>query len=224
MKSNSNSILGTIVILQLAFAGLALATENFLFKSGSAGFGALAILMLAASAKWKKTELWYALVAFVFSIGGDYFLSHRNGELMMFIYGIGLFFIAHLGYLGYALYHGRLSRMGTLLITVGYLIFFFVGLYPGIPDPILLWSALAYLLVSCISMGAALGIKADLPGKPWYVGGIALIVFSDTLIALREFMQVTQWDFLVLPTYYAAHILVTVAAWKIFQFQLKHNL
>jgi hypothetical protein len=63
-------------------------------------------------------------------------------------------------------------------------------------------------------MGAALGIKADLPGKPWYVGGIALIVFSDTLIALREFMQVTQWDFLVLPTYYAAHILVTVSVWQ----------
>ncbi|MFM1877252.1 MAG: hypothetical protein RLZZ241_118 [Bacteroidota bacterium] len=221
MKSNSNRILGAIVILQLGFAGLALATENFLFKSGSAGFGAIAILALAASAKWRKKELWYALVAFAFSIGGDYFLSHRNGELMMFIYGISLFFIAHLGYLGYALYNGRLSRKGTLFITVGYLVFFFAGLYPGIPDTILLWAALAYLLVSCISMGAALGITSDLPGKQWYVGGIALIVFSDTLIALREFMQVLQGDFLVLPTYYLAHIAVTIAVWKNVQYQSK---
>lgn len=214
MKSNSNLIFGAILTAQLVFAGIALVTENFFFKSGSAGFGALAVLLLAGQKYLRKTEVWFVLSAFLFSIGGDYFLSHRNGELMMFVYGIGLFFIAHLGYLGYALSNGRLSIPVTTVVSVGYLIFFFVGLYPGIPDPVLMWAALGYLIVSCISMGAAWGMASKGISRTLYIWGIGMIVFSDTLIAFREFMAYSQWDFLILPTYYLAHILVTAAVWK----------
>jgi uncharacterized membrane protein YhhN len=214
MKSNSNLIFGAILTAQLVFAGLALVTENFLFKSGSAGFGALAVVLLAGQKYLRKTEVWFVLSAFLFSIGGDYFLSHRNGELMMFVYGIGLFFIAHIGYLGYALANGRLSIPVTLVVSVGYLIFFFTGLYPGISDAVLMWAALAYLIVSCISMGAAWGITSKGIPRTMYIWGIGMIVFSDTLIAFREFMAYTQWDFLILPTYYLAHILVTASVWK----------
>jgi hypothetical protein len=49
-------------------------------------------------------------------------------------------------------------------------------------------------------------------GEKWgYVLGIVLILFSDTLIAFREFMAYGKWDFLVLPTYYLAHIVITWA-------------
>lgn len=216
MKSNSNLIFGVLLSAQLVFAGLALVTDNFFFKSGSAGFGALAVLFLAGRKELNKKEIGFVLAAFLFSIGGDYFLSHRDGELMRFVYGIGLFFIAHLGYLGYALANGRLSIPATLMVSVGYLIFFFVGLYPGIADPVLMWAALGYLIVSCISMGAAWGIRPKGTSRTFYVWGIGLILFSDTLIAFREFMAYSQWDFLILPTYYLAHILVTASVWKRF--------
>lgn len=44
-----------------------------------------------------------------------------------------------------------------------------------------------------------------------------MILFSDTLIALREFMEYGKWDFLVLPTYYLAHIVITRALWQYFR-------
>ncbi len=208
---------GVVAILQLASAGLALIIGGFLFQSGSAGLGALAILWLMGGKYLRRADLWLAIGAFVFSIVGDYFLSNRGGDAMMFVYGIGFFFLAHLGYLGYALCHGRISLRATALLCAAYLIFFFTALYDGISDPVLLWAALAYLFVSCFSMGAAWGMQPGGRGKWLYVGGIGLILFSDTLIAFREFMAYTRWDFLILPTYYLAHILVTFAVWERFR-------
>ena len=45
-----------------------------------------------------------------------------------------------------------------------------------------------------------------------YLAGIALIVFSDTLISFKEFLRYRRFDFLILPTYYLAHLCVTWAA------------
>ena len=216
MKPNK-IVLYALLAGQVLSAVAALTVGGFLYQSGSAGLGALAILWVMRSKGFRRADLWLAIGAFAFSIAGDYFLSNRNGDAMMFVYGIGLFFVAHLGYLGYALCHGRLNRRVTLLFCTGYLIFFFTSLYRGIDDPVLLWAALAYLFVSCFSMGAAWGISPRGSSRNFYVAGIALILFSDTLIAFREFMAYTRWDFLILPTYYLAHILVTVAVWELWQ-------
>jgi len=206
-----------LLLGQVVSAVLALTIGGFLFQSGSAGLGALAILWLMGKHGFRRADGWLAIGAFVFSIVGDYFLSNRGGDAMMFVYGIGFFFLAHLGYLGYALCHGKIAQRATALLCVAYLIFFFAALYDGIPDPVLMWAALAYLFVSCFSMGAAWGMQPGGRGKWLYVAGIGLILFSDTLIALREFMAYTRWDFLILPTYYGAHILVTMAVWELWQ-------
>ena len=203
-----------LLLGQVLSAVLALTVGGFLFQSGSAALGALAIFWLMGSKGFRRIDLWLVIGAFAFSIAGDYFLSNRGGDPMLFVYGIGLFFVAHLGYLGYALCHGKISLRATALLCAAYLIFFFTALYDGIPDPVLMWAALAYLFVSCFSMGAAWGMQPGGRGKWLYVGGIGLILFSDTLIAFREFMAYTRWDFLILPTYYLAHILVTVAVWE----------
>ena len=197
--------------LQILSALLALKSGNFLFKSGSAGIGALIILILSSRKRFATPALWMVIWAFVFSIIGDYFLSHRNGELMMFVYGIFFFFLAHIGYLAYSLFNGKIHWPMTLLLCGGYLIFFFTSLYENIEDPILMWSALAYLFVSCFSLGAAWGLSHKGWAKWGYFLGIVLILFSDTLIAFREFMDYEVWDFLVLPTYYLAHIVITSA-------------
>lgn len=93
--------------LQVISALTALNTGDFLFKSGSAGIGALIILILASRRRFATPDLWMVIGAFLFSIVGDYFLSHRNGELMMFVYGILFFFVAHVGYLAYSLFNGK---------------------------------------------------------------------------------------------------------------------
>ena len=81
----------------------------------------------------------------------------------------------------------------------------------------MLWAALAYLFVSCFSLGAAWGIRLSGLPKWGYVLGIALILFSDTLIAITEFMGNDRWEFLILPTYYLAHIVITWSIWRRFQ-------
>lgn len=210
----TKALIYALLLGQGVFAVLALTVGGFLFQSGSAGFGALAVLMLMAGSTFRRADLWLAIAAFVFSIVGDYFLSNRGGDALMFVYGIGFFFLAHLGYLGYALCHGRLHKGVTALFCAGYLIFFFTSLYGGISDPVLLWAALAYLFVSCFSMGAAWGIAPHGRSRTLYLVGIGLILFSDTLIAFREFMAYTRWDFLILPTYYGAHMLVMLAVWE----------
>ncbi len=207
------SLLGLQVVASL----LALSTGEFLFKSGSAGIGALILLLFSSKRRFGTPDLWMLVGAFGFSIVGDYFLSTRGGDTLRFVYGIFFFFLAHIGYLSYALYHGKIRWGFTTLLCGGYLIFFFTSLYPAISDRVLLWAALAYLFVSCFSMGAAWGIRFAGLAKWLYVGGIGLILFSDTLIALAEFMGQAQWDFLVLPTYYLAHIVITWSVWQRFR-------
>ena len=214
MKRTPGIPLYLLLFLQLAAAVLALVYGDFWFKSGSAGIGALIVIILGARRRFATPDIWMVVGAFLFSIVGDYFLSHRNGNAMWFVYGILFFFIAHIGYLAYSLYHGKIVLWLTGLLCVGYLIFFFTSLYDGIGGGVLLWAALAYLFISCFSLGAAWGITFDGFPKWGYVAGIALVLFSDTLIAFTEFMAYDRWDFLILPTYYLAHIVIT---WSVFQ-------
>jgi hypothetical protein len=72
-------------------------------------------------------------------------------------------------------------------------------------------AVLLYLLISCVTLAAALGRRA--PPRSWwlYAAGIALIVLSDTLIAFAEFLGQHRGDSLILPTYYLAHLCVTAS-------------
>ncbi len=147
--------------------------------------------------------------AFIFSIAGDWFMSNKLGDTMMFSKGIALFFLAHLGYLGFALVNGKIKWRFTLIILIAYLLFFFLLLSPSIDDKILQYAALIYLLISCFTFGSSMGIKGDKVFKWAYIFGIFLIVFSDTIIALTEFLGYAELDFIILPTYYLAHISIT---------------
>lgn len=206
-----------LFLIPLISAILALYYHHFIFKSGVAG-GGIFIIVIRYFRNWRQSkDLWLILMAFLFSIGGDWFLSNRHGEEKMFIAGIALFFVAHVGYLSFALVNGRLNGWLTLLLLVSYLSFFALAIYPSIHNPVLMVSVLVYLLISCISLGAAGGITAHSVVKWSYFAGITLVVFSDTIIAFREFVGYKSLDFLILPTYYLAQICVTlsvVAKWN----------
>ena len=130
---------------------------------------------------------------------------------MMFSAGIGLYLLAHVGYLLFALLNGKLHKLFTILVLTGFLLFFFVKLYPAIDDTVLLIATLLYLLISCFSLGAAFGLRLAPLVKWSYFAGVTFILFSDTIIALFEYTSYEGMNFLILPTYYAAHISITFA-------------
>jgi len=200
-----------LLLFSVISAVIALHTSEFLYKSGSAGIGILIILMLNFRKSKQPNDTWLIMGAFLFSIAGDWFMSNKQGDSMMFSKGIALFFLAHLGYLGFALLNGKIKWRFTLSILIAYLLFFFLLLVPSIDDQILRYAALVYLLISCLTFGTSVGIKGDTVFKWAFIFGIFLIVFSDTIIALTEFLKYSKLDFMILPTYYLAHISITYA-------------
>ncbi|WP_423126717.1 lysoplasmalogenase [Gaoshiqia sp. Z1-71] len=213
MKTNTETSrqkrLYALLLIPAFSAVLALNHFGFFFKSGSAGGGILILLVLYFNQLKRSKDVWAIIAAFLFSIGGDWFLSHRHGEPERFVAGIALFFIAHIGYLWYALLKGRIRWIFTLILLVAYLLFFFLKLSPVINDQSLMFAALVYLLISCFSLGGAVGLEAPAPERLAYIFGIFLILFSDTIIAFREFLGYRELSFLILPTYYLAHLAIT---------------
>lgn len=211
MKSmwiKNNWIYG-VLLLSVLSAIMALITSNFIYKSGTAGMGILIILILNIKKAKPSKDTWMIIGAFLFSIAGDWFLSNMNGDSTMFSKGIALFFIAHLGYLLFARFNGQIKWKFTSILLALFLLFFFLVLFPNINDKVLMLATLIYLLISCLSLGASVGIKGDLFVKWTYVFGIFLILFSDTIISLTEFLGYSMLNILILPTYYLAHLSIT---------------
>lgn len=208
---SENNWIYFLLLFAIISAILALNTSAFFYKSGSAGVGILIILILNFRKTKHRKDTWMIIGAFLFSIAGDWFMSNKLGDTMMFSKGIALFFLAHLGYLGFALVNGKIKWRFTFIILIAYLLFFYLKLVPAIDDKILLYAALIYLLISCLTFGTSLGINGDSVFKRTYIFGIFLIVFSDTIIALTEFLGYSKLDFMILPTYYLAHISITFA-------------
>ena len=198
-----------LLVLPLGMALLAWRTNWLWFKLGEP---ALCGLLLLGFRQWfGLRQAGYLLAALAWSMVGDYFLSSRSGHAGYFVYGIGAFFVAHLGYLGFALKRGRMAWPALAGLLLGYLLFFGFYLWPAIQDGVLRVAALLYLLISCVSMAAACGLQLRWPAKTCYVAGIGLVLFSDTIIAFSEFLHYRQWNSLILPTYYLAHMCVTLA-------------
>lgn len=200
-----------LLLIPLTMAILATAGYGFLFKAGVPGTCAIILILLLRKQLKTVPDIWFVIVAFLFSIAGDWFLSNKGDSFMMFSAGIGLYLFAHLGYLLFALRNGRIHLVFTIVVLAGYLLFFFVRLYPAIDDTILLFAVLVYLLISCVSLGAAFGIRLKPVVKWTYFAGVTLVLLSDTIIALTEFTSYGALNFLILPTYYAAHMSITFA-------------
>lgn len=200
-----------LLLIPLLLAVMAVAGYGFIFKAAVPGSCAIILVLWFRKQIQEVADSWFVVAAFLFSIAGDWFLSNKGDDFMMFSAGIGLYLLAHVGYLWFALRNGRIHVLFTAVVLAGYLMFFFVLLYPAINDTILLIAVLIYLLVSCISLGAAYGI-GHTPAVKWsYFAGVSLVLLSDTIIALNEFVSFSALNFLILPTYYAAHMSITFA-------------
>lgn len=199
-----------MLLLPCGCAIAATFTGNIVAKLGVALSCAL-LLWIATTLHHPKGVGWI-LIAFLLSAVGDGFLSYRAGRESYFIAGITFFFLAHASFLTFALYHGRMRPwvLGGLLFV--YLPYYVLYLRPSTSSLALSLSVLLYLLISCCTLSVATGTRLP-PFTKWsFVAGIVALVFSDTLISLNEFLGWREANFLILPTYYLAHICVTAAA------------
>ena len=200
-----------LLLVPLVLAILAIADYGFLFKAAVPGSCAIILVLLFWKQLKAMPDTWFVIAAFLFSIAGDWFLSNKGDSFMMFSAGIGLYLLAHVGYLWFALKNGQMAKLFTVVLLTGYLLFFFVKLFPALDDTVLMVAVLLYLLISCFSLGAAFGIKLTPVVKWSYFAGVTLVLLSDTIIALNEFTSYGALNFLILPTYYAAHMSITFA-------------
>lgn len=142
---------------------------------------------------------------------GDYFLSSRRGHAHYFEAGIAAFFVAHLGYLRYSLLNGGLQRFALTILLVVFVPYFGLVLSPAIHGGVLWVAVLLYLLISCVGLAAAAGQKQPSRVKGFYLAGIGLVVFSDTIISFNEFLHYRALNAWILPTYYLAHLTITTS-------------
>ncbi|MDR1335932.1 MAG: lysoplasmalogenase, partial [Tannerella sp.] len=124
-----------------------------------------AVLVGCLSTKEANRTKWLLIAALAFSIAGDWMLKHREGNTLMFVYGIALFFVAHAGFLAFCLKNGKIRWMLLAALGAGYGAFFVWKLLPAIPDVILLAAVLLYLLISCFSLEAAPGLRLSTPAR-----------------------------------------------------------
>jgi len=200
-----------LLLIPLVLAFFAVADYGFFFQAAVPGSCAIILLLLFRNQLKTARDFWFIIAAFLFSIAGDWFLSNKGESSGMFSAGIGLYLLAHVGYLWFALKNGRMHKLFTLAVVAGFLVFFYLKLLPAIDDKVLVMAVLLYLLISCFSLGAAFGIRLSPVVKWTYFAGITLILLSDTIIALSEFASYGAFIFLIHPTYYAAHMSITFA-------------
>jgi len=203
-----------LLIVPLVLAVFAVAGYGFFFKAAVPGSCILILAFLFRKRIKSEPDIWFVLAAFLFSIAGDWFLSNKEDSYIMFSTGIGLYLFAHVGYLWFALRNGQIHKLFTILVLTGFLLFFLLKLFPAMDDTVLIIAVFIYLLISCFSLGAAFGISLHPVVKWSYFAGVTLILFSDTIISLNEFTSYTSLNFLILPTYYLAHISITFALIK----------
>lgn len=199
----------TVLLIPIMFTVFALMGWGFFYRVVVSS--SCAIILWLMMKRFTDNSKWYVIVALLVSICGDWFLSHSRGVPVRFIYGVCLFFVAHLGYVAFCLKNGRINLYVLFPMLTGFLIFFFVALRPALSEPVLFVAILAYLLVSCLSFAVATGLRFKPVAKWCFSFGIALIVFSDTLIALKDFVGNKSLSYLILPTYFGSHIVITLA-------------
>jgi uncharacterized membrane protein YhhN len=200
-------LLGPVLV-----AVIALRTGYLPFKLGVPGCCALILCFeLRRVPSASSRELWALIWAFVMSMIGDWFLSNRSGREHYFEAGIGAFFLAHVGYLGYALMKGRLHRLSLGVLLLIFVPYYRMWLAPAIEGAMLNAAVFLYLLISCVALAAAIGMSQGGAIKWLYVAGIGLVVFSDTIISFKEFLSYHGLNALILPTYYLAHLVITLS-------------
>jgi uncharacterized membrane protein YhhN len=163
---------------------------------------------------WKRCPNrsdWLLPVAYACCIGVDSFLFHRGESQFLFVMGIAMFSLTHLNYLSLMLCNGKIDKRVGVIFTGSLLAYFAIFLLPlnGMGTPLKI-AVLIYLLLSCLTLSAAFGLRLPKPEKFLFVFAIFLMMFSDTTISFKEFLHWERLNFLLMPTYYFSLIFMCI--------------
>ena len=192
-----------LLLIPAALAVLRLATRRY-------PFSALTTLACAAliAVYGRAPASGLAAAALAVSAAGDWFLAHHRGRETFYALGVGGFLVGP-ALLAFAAHRATLSPMalvaGGLLLAL-YAAYLTQIVLPGMPK-MLKMPAVLYTLVSIAGFTVALTA-----GDAVYASAIALLLFSDTMIAAADFAGRKELSFLILPTYYLCHILIALSA------------
>lgn len=197
-------------LIPVAFALLRLFTRKYVFSALTTL--SCAALALAPAFRPGTAPRWRMLIlpaALVVSAVGDYFMAHKGGRPEIYRLGIAGFLLAHVLFIVHSCAQWRPN---VRIFLVGIALFAAYGAYlalrvlPGIPGSLKLPAAL-YALVSVAGFTLSL-----MTGNLLYILGLALLMFSDTMIAEHDFAG-TRWaGALILPTYYLSQLLAALSA------------
>ena len=180
-------------------------------KTGRYVFSALTTLSAGLIALTNSASTAAALIACALFVSalGDYFMAHRFGDDRTYVFGIGGFFAGHALLIASAATRLTFSPMalvvGVLLCGL-YAAFLKLHIASALPRALRL-PAVAYTLISVAGFTLSL-----MTGDVMFACALALLLFSDTMIAEADFAGNPRADRLVLPTYYLCHILVALSA------------
>jgi uncharacterized membrane protein YhhN len=218
-----------ILVPTLLYIGYAV-TKVYLWRFLITAFLLALVLTYLLKASIGTSGIWkeYGAIplAFLFSIIGDFFLHLKGTSLQAlcpslpsflttFILGVAFFFLAHCSYIVFFLKHGKVNWfiMWTLVGLMA--IYSATMLMPSIKDKAISIAVILYILISCLSVSCAAGMKMDKGIKYLMVAGISSLLFSDYLISQHNFLHVNFGYFLMLPTYYLSQVLISIALFTI---------
>ena len=199
------------LVIPLSFALLRLVTRKYVF-SALVSVSCAAIVLFFRPDSGAVTMALGLLV----STAGDWLLAHDQGRQARFICGVAAFGVGHALFCLYAASRltPRFLAVGavmTALLGAGYALYLRRRIFPAL-DEAMRAAIAAYAGISLLSLffamtaGGATG--AD---KALYLIGIALILFSDTMIAESNFAKNRRARYYILPTYYMCHILLAAS-------------
>jgi len=197
-------------------SSLVAGSRNVILRGGVALTCALICVFTVLVLSKGSRVLWFLAAAFCLSIVGDLFLKSANSD-MGFILGILFFFLAHIGFLVYAMKIAKLSWLVLAVVTVPFLVFYFIGLAPspGLSGNIpLSVAALCYLLISCLSFSVAVsgvGAMRKSPARWVFAAGIASLLISDTFLSIVDFIMYTGVAPQIMRLYYLSHVLIALS-------------
>ena len=193
-----------LLILPLLFALLLLLTRKHIFSTlVTVSAGLIALTNYTAPA-----AVLIACALFVSAVG-DYFMAHRSGNDHVYVLGIGGFFVGHVLFIASSIIRLEFNAMALvvgLLLFGLYAAFLILHILPKIPETLKI-PGIAYTLISVLGFTFAL-MTADIR----YALAIALLLFSDTMIAEADFVGNRRANLVVLPTYYLCHVLAATSA------------
>jgi len=204
-----------IILLPISFAMIASIIKfrfnknNFFFIEGVALLCAGICMLAITQFPHHNWELWWLVIAFLFSIIGDFFMKrlHSNKELKL---GIIFFLLAHMGFLVYSLRHNGLVWW-VFLLTIIPFAFIAVRFYQTATrlqeDKYLAGFGLVYIIMSCATLAANLTHNGEI-GAWLFLLAISCLIVSDLLIAFRELYGNLKTNYFIMPLYYLCHILI----------------